>query len=180
LRIIKQQGKTRAIGFSTHNPNNMVDYAIKCKLDVVQTSYSYVIGGVAPIKKLYDAGIGVVVMKPIIGLTNAPKEMGQNPEYFNQRMLGVYGFKEAPRDLICQPKAKAGEETGVAALKWVLRNPCITTRSLPIRERPRVRDNMRCIRGSYMPADEKLLFVRKREKGPLYCRLGYNQRIPSL
>jgi aryl-alcohol dehydrogenase-like predicted oxidoreductase len=176
LRIIKKQGKTRAIGISTHDPNNMVDYAIKCNLDVVQTSYSYVIGGVyrdAAIKKLHDAGIGVVAMKPVIGLTSAPKEMGPMPDYFNERMLKAYGFTTPPRDFSYQPPLKAGEETGVAALKWVLRNPGIST-SVPHHESVHELEmNIRAMTGEYTPADEKLLYVRSQENGPLYCRMCY-------
>jgi aryl-alcohol dehydrogenase-like predicted oxidoreductase len=176
LHIIKKQGKARAIGFSTHDPNNMVDYAIKCKLDVVQTSYSYVIGGVyrdAAIKKLHDAGIGVVAMKPVIGLTSAPKERGPQPDYFNERMLKAYGFTTPPTDFIYQPALKAGEETGVAALKWVLRNPGIST-CVPHHESVHELEmNVRAMTGSYTPADEKLLYVRGQENGPLYCRMCY-------
>ena len=176
LRIIKKQGKTRAIGLSTHDPNNMVDYIIQSGLDVVQTSYSYVIGGVyrdAAIKKLHDAGIGVVAMKPVIGLTNAPREMGPMPDYFNERMLKAYGFTSPPRDFSYQPPLKAGEETGVAALRWVLRNPGVST-SVPHHESVHELEmNIRAMTGPFTPADEKLLYVRKEENSPLYCRMCY-------
>jgi aryl-alcohol dehydrogenase-like predicted oxidoreductase len=176
LRMVKKQGKTRAIGLSTHDPNNMVDHIIRHGLDVVQTSYSYVIGGVyrdAAIKKLHEAGIGVVAMKPVIGLTNAPREMGPMPEYFTERMLKAYGFTTPPRDFSYQPPLKAGEETGVAALRWVLRNPGIST-TVPHHESVHELEmNIGAMTGSYTPADEKLLYVRKEENSPLYCRMCY-------
>jgi uncharacterized protein len=176
MEILKKQGKIRAFGCSTHDPNNMVDHVIKCKLDVVQTSYSYVIGGVyrdAALKKLHEAGIGVVAMKPVIGLTSAPKQRGPMPEYFNDRMLKAYGFATPPTDFSYQPPLKAGEETGVAALKWVLRNPAIST-SVPHHESVHELEmNIRAMSGPYTPADEKLLYVRSRENSPLYCRMCY-------
>ena len=152
LQILKQQGKTRAIGFSCHDPNNMADYAIKCKLDVVQTTYSYAIGGPfrdAAIKKLHDAGIGVIAMKVIIGLTTAPKDMSQ------------------------KPKLKA-EETPVAALRWVLRNPAIDTTVPHHGSIKEVEMNVRAMTGSYSPADEKLLYVRNEQNRPYYCRMCYH------
>jgi aryl-alcohol dehydrogenase-like predicted oxidoreductase len=152
LQILKQQGKTRAIGFSCHDPNNMADYAIKCKLDVVQTTYSYAIGGPfrdAAIKKLHDAGIGVIAMKVIIGLTTAPKDRSQ------------------------KPKLKA-EETPVAALRWVLRNPAIDTTVPHHGSIKEVEMNVRAMTGSYSPADEKLLYVRNEQNRPYYCRMCYH------
>jgi aryl-alcohol dehydrogenase-like predicted oxidoreductase len=152
LQILKQQGKTRAIGFSCHDPNNMADYAIKCKLDVVQTTYSYAIGAPfrdAAIKKLHDAGIGVIAMKVIIGLTTAPKDMSQ------------------------KPKLKA-EETPVAALRWVLRNPAIDTTVPHHGSIKEVEMNVRAMTGSYSPADEKLLYVRNEQNRPYYCRMCYH------
>jgi aryl-alcohol dehydrogenase-like predicted oxidoreductase len=151
LQILKQQGKTRAIGFSCHDPNNMADYAIKCKLDVVQTTYSYAIGAPfrnAAIKKLHDAGIGVIAMKVIIGLTTAPRDRSQ------------------------KPKLKA-EETPVAALRWVLRNPAIDTTVPHHGSVKEVEMNVRGMTGSYSPADEKLLYVRNEQNRPYYCRMCY-------
>jgi uncharacterized protein len=151
LQMIKQQGKARAIGFSCHDPNNMADYAIKCKLDVVQTTYSYAIGAPfreAAIKKLSDAGIGVIAMKVIIGLTMAP------------------------HDMAAKPKLKA-DETPVAALRWVLRNPAICTTVPHHGSIKEVEMNVRGMTGQYSPADEKLLYVRNEQNRPYYCRMCY-------
>jgi predicted aldo/keto reductase-like oxidoreductase len=151
LHMLKQQGKARAVGFSCHDPNNMADYAIKCKLDVVQTTYSYAIGAPfreAAIKKLHDAGIGVIAMKVIIGLTMAPHDRAQ------------------------KPKLKA-DETPVAALRWVLRNPGIGTTVPHHGSVEEVEMNVRGMTGSYSPADEKLLYVRNEQNRPYYCRMCY-------
>ncbi len=151
LHLIKQQGKARAVGFSCHDPNNMADYAIKCKLDVVQTTYSYAIGAPfreAAIKKLHDAGIGLIAMKVIIGLTMARRDEAQ------------------------KPKLKA-EETPVAALRWVLRNPAIGTTVPHHGSIKELEMNVRAMTGSYSPADEKLLYVRYEQNRPYYCRMCY-------
>ena len=151
LHIIKKQGKARAVGFSCHDPNNMADYAIKCKLDVVQTTYSYAIGAPfreAAIQKLHDAGIGVIAMKVIIGLTMAPHDKAQ------------------------KPRLKA-DETPVAALRWVLRNPAIGTTVPHHGSIQELEMNVRGMTGSYSPADEKLLYVRNEKNRPYYCRMCY-------
>ncbi len=175
MEILKKQGKIRFFGCSTHDPNNMVDHIIKCKLDVVQTSYSYVIGAPfrdAAIKKLHDAGIGVVAMKVIIGLTSAPKQITPEPEKWPPERLAEFGLTEAPRDFSQQPTLKA-EETPVAALRWVLRNPAIGT-TVPHHESVQeVEMNIRAMTGSYTPADEKLLYVRSEQNRPFYCRMCY-------
>src|SRR5512136_2445388 len=100
--MLKKQGKTRFIGVSAHDINAVVDRILKIgKFDVVQTTYSYAIG--APfrqeaISKLHNAGIGVVAMKVVIA---------------------VAGF--VPREVKLPP------EGPLAALKWVLLNPAIST-----------------------------------------------------
>jgi aryl-alcohol dehydrogenase-like predicted oxidoreductase len=175
MEILKKQGKIRFFGCSTHDPNNMVDHIIKCGLDVVQTTYSYVIGAPfrdAAIKKLHDAGIGVVAMKVVIGLTTAPKQISPEPEKWPPERLKEFGLKEAPNDFSLQPTLKA-EETPVAAIRWVLRNPAIGT-TVPHHESvEEVEMNIRAMTGSFSPADEKLLYVRSEQNRPLYCRMCY-------
>jgi aryl-alcohol dehydrogenase-like predicted oxidoreductase len=151
LEILKNQGKTRAIGISCHDPNNMADHVIKWKLDLMQTTYSYAIGAPfrdAAIKKVHDAGIGVIAMKVIIGLTIAPKDLSQ------------------------KPKLKAAE-TPIAALRWVLRNPAVDTTVPHHGSVKELEMNVRAMTGSYSPADEKLLYVRNQQNSPYYCRMCY-------
>ena len=175
MQMLKKQGKIRFFGASCHDPNNMVDHFIKCKLDVVQTTYSYVIGAPfrdAAIKKLHDAGIGVVAMKVVIGLTTAPKQISPEPEKWPPERLKEFGLTEAPKDFSQQPTLKA-EETPVAALRWVLRNPAIGT-TVPHHESVQeVEMNIRAMTGAYSPADEKLLYVRNEQNRPFYCRMCY-------
>ena len=65
LRTAKQQGKARFIGVSTHNLPAVVDRVIECKLDVVQTLYSFASPATygPAIEKLHQAGVGMVAMK---------------------------------------------------------------------------------------------------------------------
>jgi aryl-alcohol dehydrogenase-like predicted oxidoreductase len=155
LQIVKNQGKTRAVGISTHDPNHMVDHILKCKLDIVQTTYSYAIG--APfrdfaIKKLHDAGVGVIAMKVVIALSG----------------IGLKDFEQKPK--------LRSEEVPISAIRWVLRNPAIGT-TVPhhgtIKE---LEMNVQAMTGSYSPADEKLLYVRNEQIRPYYCRMCFQCR----
>jgi len=145
---LKKQGKTRFIGVSAHDINAVVDKILEIgKFDVVQTTYSYAIAAPyrnAAIRKLHGAGIGVVAMKVIIA---------------------VAGF--VPRDI------ELPEEGPLAAIKWVLTNPAIST-TVPYSENiPQLEMNFRAMTEPYTPQDEKMLYVRNEEIRPLYCRMCY-------
>jgi uncharacterized protein len=146
--ILKQQGKTRFIGVSSHDVNAVVDRILKIgKFDVVQTTYSYAIGAPfreAAIAKLNKAGIGMVAMKVIIA---------------------VAGF--VPRDI------KLPAEGPLAALKWVLLNHAISTTVPYVKNVAELEMNVRAMIEPYTPQDEKMLYVRNQEIRPLYCRMCY-------
>ncbi len=147
--MLKQRGKTRFIGVSTHDVHAIADHILKIgKFDVVQTTYSYAIGG-APLRreaiaKLYAAGIGIVAMKVIIA---------------------VAGF--VPRD-INLPK-----EGPLAAIKWVLLNPAISTTVPYVKNTAELEMNVRAMKEAYTPQDEKMLYTRNEEIRPFYCRMCY-------
>ena len=148
----KKSGKARFLGFSCHDPNNMVDFLINSKVfDVMQTTYSFPIGGKfrnEAVKKLHDAGIGVIAMKVVVGLTG----------------LHLKGFDNAP--------ASKGEGP-LAGIKWVLSNPAIGT-TVPFMQRMSdLEMNIRAMSEKYTPADEKLLYVMNEQIRPLYCRMCY-------
>jgi hypothetical protein len=146
--MLKKQGKTRFIGVSAHDINAVVDTILKIgKFDVVQTTYSYAIG--APfrseaVSRLHSAGIGVVAMKVIIA---------------------VAGF--VPREV------KLPNEGPLAAVKWVLLNPAISTTVPYTKNIAELEMNVRAMTESYTAQDEKMLFVRNQEIRPLYCRMCY-------
>ncbi len=150
MELVKQQGKTRFIGVSTHDPNAMVDFILKVgKFDVVQTTYSFAIGAPyrdAAIAKLHDAGIGVVAMKVIIATAT-------------------------PEPIL--PWNHLSYKGGLAALKWVLRNPAISTTVPFVEEMQELEMNVRAMKEEFTPEDEKLLFARSEEIRELYCRMCF-------
>jgi predicted aldo/keto reductase-like oxidoreductase len=146
--LLKKQEKTRFIGVSAHDVNAVVDSILKIgKFDVVQTTYSYAIGAPfrqAAISRLHDAGIGVVAMKVIIA---------------------VAGF--VPREI---PLTNEGP---LAAIKWVLLNPAISTTVPYSKNIAELEMNVRAMTEPYTPQDEKMLYVRSQEIRSLYCRMCY-------
>jgi uncharacterized protein len=146
---LKKQGKTRFIGVSAHDINAVVDKIVKIgKFDVVQTTYSYPIGSHmrnASIRKLHDAGIGVVAMKVIIA---------------------VAGFIP-PKEL------RLKNEGPLAAVKWALMNPAISTTVPYAKNIEELEMNFRAMTEPYTLQDEKMLYVRNEEIRPLYCRMCY-------
>ena len=149
MELIKQQGKTRFIGVSTHDPNAMVDFILKVgKFDAVQTTYSYAIG--APyrdgaIAKLYNAGVGIIAMKVVIATATPKGDTGNH----------------------------LSNEGGLAAIKWVLNNPAIST-TVPWSETiEELEINFRAMTEEYTPENEKILFARSEQIRELYCRMCF-------
>jgi predicted aldo/keto reductase-like oxidoreductase len=148
--MLKKQGKTRFIGISAHDINAVVDKIVKLgKHDVVQTTYSYAIGSErnAAIHKLHEAGIGVVAMKVIVALAGIMPPLN---------------------------KTKTLKEEGpLAAVKWVLLNPDISTTVPYAKNIAEVEMNFRAMTEPYTSRDEKMLFARNEEIRPYYCRMCY-------
>jgi uncharacterized protein len=151
--ILKKQGKTRFIGVSAHNIPAVVDRIIKLgKHDVVQTTYSYPIGSSdrnEAIHRLHEAGIGVVAMKVVVALSTA-------------------GFGPPPKG-----RRNLKNEGPLAAVKWVLKNPDISTTVPYAKNLEEVEMNFRAMTEPYTPQDEKMLFARNEEIRPRYCRMCY-------
>jgi predicted aldo/keto reductase-like oxidoreductase len=162
LEILKQQGKTRAVGLSTHDPNNMVDFILKAgKFDVIQTTYSYPIGGPfreAALARLNAAGIGLIAMKVVIAMSGISM-MEQI------RKGGMSSLNMQPRKLI--------GENCVAAIKWALRNPAIGTTVMDHGNVSNLEMNVRAMTEPYTPKDERLLYARNEQIRPDYCRMCY-------
>jgi len=146
--LLKKQGKTRFIGVSAHDINAVADTILKIgKFDVVQTTYSYAVNAPfrqAAVSKLHDAGIGIVAMKVIIA---------------------VAGF--VPREIKLPP------EGPLAAVKWVLLNPAISTTVPYAKSVAELEMNVRAMTEAYTPLDEKMLYTRSRDIRPYYCRMCY-------
>ena len=151
MRECKKSGKARFIGFSCHDPNKMVDFVLKTKtFDVVQTTYSFPIGGIyrdAAIKKLSEAGIGIIAMKVVVALTGLNLKSIDNPP------------------------ARPDGEGPLAGIKWVLQNPAISTTVPFMQTIPQLEMNFRAMWDPYTPADEKMLYVMNEQIRPDYCRM---------
>jgi aryl-alcohol dehydrogenase-like predicted oxidoreductase len=132
MELVKQQGKTRFIGVSTHDPNAMVDFILKVgKFDAVQTTYSY--------------AIGIIAMKVVIATATPKGDKGNH----------------------------LSNEGGLAAIKWVLNNPAIST-TVPWSETmDELEINFRAMTEEYTPEDEKILFTRSEQIRELYCRMCF-------
>ena len=152
LEACKKSGKARFIGFSCHDVNNIADFAIKtAKFDVVQTTYSFAIGAGyrdRAVRKLHEAGIGVIAMKVVVALTG-----------FNLKTVD-------------NPPARKGDGP-LAGIKWVLENPAIGTTVPHMKTIPELEMNFRAMSEPYTPQDEKLLYVLNERIRPDYCRMCY-------
>lgn len=150
--ILKKQGKTRFIGVSAHDINAVVDRILKLGVhDVVQTTYSYPIGSDRneAVHRLKEAGIGVVAMKVVVAMS-------------------MVGFGPPPKG-----RKVLTSEGPLAAVKWVLKNPDISTTVPYASNLEQVEMNFRAMVEPYTPRDEELLFARNEEIRPLYCRMCY-------
>ena len=155
MQECKKSGKARFLGISCHDPNGIVDYLIETKtFDVMQTTYSFAIGGYyrdRAIKKAHDGGIGVIAMKVVVALTGLHLTTVDNPP------------------------ATTGEGP-LAGIKWVLNNPAIGTTVPFMKTIPELEMNFRAMSEPYMPSDEKLLYVMNEKIRPSYCRMCYECR----
>ena len=148
LRTAKQQGKTRFIGVSTHGLPDVVDRVIQCKLDVLQTLYSFAsAASYGPaIEKLHKAGVGVVAMKVMA--------------------------KTAPRGQVGPAGTLAKSANfAPAALKWVLKNPFIDTTVPSMTDVDQLEQNFNVMAEKFTDADAKLLTARLEEITPYFCRM---------
>lgn len=143
----KKEGKTRAIGVSTHNPNNIVDRVLQAGIfDVVLVQYNFASGNTidATLKRFSDAGIGLVGMKVVAPAAGRGR-----------------GGAAATPPVPGKP---------VAALKWVLRNPLIDTIVPSMTDMDQLEANLRAVNEKFGPEDEKLLAALNEEIRPYYCR----------
>jgi predicted aldo/keto reductase-like oxidoreductase len=148
----KRQGKARFIGVSTHDPNAVADRIIEAgNIDVVLFTYNFTMGTSrdAAIEKLRKAGIGLVAMKVM-----APATAGK------------------PSSLP-QMKTSAGP---LAALKWVIKNPAISSTVPSMVDTDQLEINVRAMSEKFSEADAKILAQLNEEIRPVYCRMCFQCR----
>jgi predicted aldo/keto reductase-like oxidoreductase len=144
VKKLKNEGKVKFIGFSTHgNEPTVIDAAASMNtFDVILTSYNFkqaYVGQIqSAIKKASAAGIGIVAMKTLAG----------------------GGFLD---------KEKTKPVNTSAALKWVLSNPDITTAIPGMTDFDQLDLNVRLLSDiSITESEKKDLAMASTETG-LYC-----------
>ena len=149
-QIAKKQGKIRFAGMSTHAlPKQLEWTAQKGAFDVVLTVCNFAMDrsmdeAIAAVAK---TGTGVVAMKVMAG-----------------------GFKSLkPSDPTYQKLKRDGAM--LAALKWVLNRPNISTTIPSMTDMDQLDENLQAMGNPYAPGDEKLLTARLEIIRPFYCNM---------
>jgi uncharacterized protein len=152
LKSLRNEGKTRFVGFSTHrNEPAMINAAADSgNWDVILTSYNfkqtYINEINSAIKKASDAGIGIVAMKTMAG----------------------GGFLD---------KEKTKPINSSAALKWVLSNPDVDTAIPGMTEFDQLDLNIKLLADITITEDEKKDLILASAETGLYCT-GCTKCIP--
>ncbi len=149
-QMAKQQGKIRFAGMSTHALPKMADWTVTKKaFDVVLTVCNFTMD-----KTVEDAmaavaatGTGVVGMKVMAG--------------------GTHGF--GPSNPIREQLGREGAM--LAALKWVLHRPFISTTIPSMTDMDQLDENVRAMAEPFSPGDEKILTAHLDAIRPLYCSM---------
>lgn len=142
LKDLKEKGRTRFIGVSTHrNEPEVIQAAIDSKAyDVVLTAYNYqqeqLVDVKSAIKKANEAGLGIVAMKT---------------------QAGKYLDKE---------KTKPVNDT--AAIKWALQDENVHTAILTIRSYDKLEEYLEVMEKLKFTRKEKR-FIQSHDSGSLYC-----------
>jgi hypothetical protein len=149
-QVAKQQGKIHFAGLSTHKAMDMIPFLVKKgALDVVLTTYNFTMskGMTEVIEQASNAGMGVVAMKVMAG-----------------------GFRPGnPRRAFYPQLTKDGAL--LAALKWVLKNPNVSTTIPSMTDMDQLEENLKAMAEPYSQVEEKLLAQHLEQIGPLYCRM---------
>jgi predicted aldo/keto reductase-like oxidoreductase len=148
--IAKQQGKIRFAGMSTHAlPKQLEWTAQKKAFDVVLTVYNFSMDKTMDeaIAAVAKTGTGVVGMKVMAG-----------------------GFKSVKRT---DPLYKTLQKDGamLAALKWVLNKPNVTTTIPSMTDMDQLEENLKAMAQPFSAGDEKTLAAHLETIRPLYCRM---------
>ena len=149
--IAKKQGKMRFAGVSTHGGQKelLPWLAQKGAFDVVLTAYNFSMdpGMEQAIDVAAKAGMGVVGMKVMAG-----------------------GFRSLkPDDPTYQKLQREGAL--LAALKWVINKPGISTTIPSMTDMDQLEENLKAMEHRFSVSDEKLLAAHLEMIRPLYCRM---------
>lgn len=145
----KQQGKIRFAGMSTHALPKMSAWTVDKKaFDVVLTVCNFTVDErmSQAIAAVARTGTGVVGMKVMAGGRHGPRP----------------GSPTDPR--------MERQSAMLAALKWVLHRPDVSTTIPSMTDMDQLEENLRAMSETYSPADEKVLAAHLDRIAPLYCR----------
>jgi uncharacterized protein len=149
-RIAKQQGKIRFAGLSTHAPKKILPWLVeKGTIEVALVTYNFSMDKEveAAIAQASKAGMGIVGMKVMAG-----------------------GYRSVKPDDPLAPKLKR-EGAMLAALKWVLKNPNVSTTIPSMTDNEQLEENLRAMAEPYSSAEEVLLARQLEYIRPIYCRM---------
>ena len=150
-QLAKKQGKVRFTGVSTHNGQQQIlPWMVqKGVFDVVLTSYNFTMdaGMDEAIATAAKAGMGVVAMKVMAGGLRRQKQ--GDPLYKKLTQDGAL----------------------LAALKWVIHKPNITTTITSMTDMDQLDENLKAMGNPFSAGDEKLLTAHLDAIRPLYCRM---------
>jgi hypothetical protein len=150
-QLAKKQGKIRFAGVSTHGGQQQLLpwLAQKGVFDVVLTAYNFSMdpGMEQAIAAAAKAGMGVVGMKVMAG-----------------------GFRSIkPGDPLYKKLQQEGAM--LAALKWVIDKPNVSTTIPSMTDMDQLDENLKAMALPFSAGDEKLLAARLELIRPLYCRM---------
>ena len=150
-QIAKKAGKIRFAGVSTHGGQKelLPWLATNPNIDVILTQYNF---SMEPfmndvIEQAAKAGKGIVAMKVMAG-----------------------GFRRAQPGNLTQDKLKR-EGAMTAALKWVLKNPNVTTTIPSMTDMDQLEENLKAGAQPFSAADDKVLAMHLDYIKPMYCRM---------
>ncbi len=147
----KKEGKVRFIGVSTHNgQQRLLPWMVqKGIFDVVLTAYNFTMDASMndAIATAAKAGMGVVAMKVMAG---GPRRL--KPDDPNYKRLTQDGAM-------------------LAALKWVIKRPNISTTIPSITDMDQLDENLKAMANPLSIGDEKILTAHLDAISPLYCRM---------
>ena len=146
VRRAKQQGKLRHAGVTTHALPKMADYLIQSEMfEAVIPIYNFTMDAAmhSAVKKVHDAGLGVIAMKAMAGGLRSDKPLPQ--------------FK--------RPGAL------MAALKWAFNHPYVDAAVTSVADLDQVEDNVRAMSEPFTEGERTLLAAVLREYSPDYCRM---------
>jgi hypothetical protein len=150
-QLAKKQGKIRFTGVSTHRGQQQLLpwMAQKGVFDVVLTAYNFSMdpGIEQAIAAAVNAGMGVVAMKVMAG--------GHR--------------KMKPSDPLYGKLTREGAM--LAALKWVINKPNISTTIPSMTGMDQLEENLKAMAQPFSAGDQKLLAAHLEQISPFYCRM---------